>query len=110
MTAARRETRMYYSFLSFKYNFGSASGFSGSHFTGECEVGRVYAVHCAACVNVPYIKYTRLTKPSKVKTVHNSAHNTYSDVPNIIYLQGASMHTHTPLLQNSTHHAVILSD
>lgn len=35
--------------------------------------------------------YTRLTKPSKVKTVHNSAHNTYRDVPNIMYLQGASI-------------------
>lgn len=90
------------------------SGFSGSHFTGECEVGRV--IRCVACVNVPYIMYTQLTKPSKVKTVYNSAHNTYSDVPNIMYLQGASTYvlvysyTHTPLLQNSTHHAVILSD
>jgi len=85
MTAARRETRIYYFFLSFKYNFGSASGFSGSHFTGECEVGRVYML-CSICVNVPYIMYTRLTKPSKVKTVYNSAHTYNSDVPNIMYL------------------------
>lgn len=33
-----------------------------------------YTLHgCAPCVNVPvYVMYTRLTKPSKVKTVYNS--------------------------------------
>jgi len=57
MTVARRETRIYYSFLSFKYNFGSASGFSGSHFMGECEVGIEYTL-CSMCKRTVYYVHT----------------------------------------------------
>lgn len=57
---------LYNSLLSFKYNFGPASGFSGSHFseTGECEVGRVRNI------SVHTTSLCTMRKRTRVRYVH----------------------------------------